>query len=104
MRTCYTVALPAMMNICKGVYTNKKILYATIADYASTYKATVFFQGALGYETKKFNYNNVQRLLKAILVGESFAVKLKFIDEESGLQKTVILEITRHKFNQTSFI
>ena len=103
MRTCYTVSSPAMINICKGVYTNKTSLYTVISGLAEQVTGEVFFQGAIGYEKKKFNYNNLQVLLKGILVNESFAVKIKFTDDNMQT-KAIILEITRHKFNSLNFI
>jgi hypothetical protein len=89
--------MPAMINICKGVYTNKKMLFTAIDIYANSIGAKVSFSGALTYENKKFSYNNVQRLLKTMLVNESFALKLQFTVD--GSNKTVILEITTHNAN-----
>ena len=101
MRTCYTVSLPAMINICRAVYTNKKILYDSINIYSEKYNAKINFQGAFGYETRKFTYNNLQKLLKTILPGESFALKFQCTNENNE-SKSFIIEITRHVFNQTT--
>ena len=95
MKTCYTLAKPALINVVKGVFTNKKLLYSTLIEYATTINAELSFSGAFKYENKKFNYANLNKLLNSILVNESFLVRLI-----TDTQQIVLFEVTLKTFNQ----
>lgn len=93
MKSCYSVAKPGMVNLVKGIFTNKKLLFEAMNNYAMSLEADVSFVGALNYENKKFNYSNMNKLLNSILVNESFSIQIR------SKEKIMNIEITLHSFN-----
>lgn len=77
MKTCYSIAKPGMVNLVKGVFTNKKLLFDAINDVAIKKSAEISFIGTFNYENKKFNYSNMNKLLNSILVNEGFSLQIK---------------------------
>lgn len=94
MKTCYSIAQPGMVNLVKGIFTNKKLLFDSINNYAKINNSSITFIGALNYENKKFNYSNLNNLLNSILVNESFMIRI------SSESKSMNIEITLHQFNK----
>lgn len=88
----YTVSQPAMRNMSKGVYTDKKSFYEHIVDIPDVER--VDFKDVLAYENKKFNYFNIRKLLTILEVGDSFRLKLHHKNDTVR-----ILEVTVQKTN-----
>lgn len=94
MKTCYSISKPGMVNLVKGIFTNKKLLFHSINKVAISKSGIATFVGAINYENKKFNYSNMNKLLNSILVNESFLIRIKSSDNS-----ILNIEITLHNFN-----
>lgn len=88
----FTIAQPALHKLVRGVFTNKKDLFETFSTNQNIEK--IEFKDVMKYENKKFNYFNVLQLLKVLVVGDSFTLRLTMTD------KTVkIVEVSLHNTN-----
>ena len=70
----FTVCQPALHDMAKGVFTNKKDLFDAIKQLTEVDK--VEFKDVLGYDKKKFNYPNLLNLLSVSHIGDAFRLKL----------------------------
>lgn len=76
----YIVSKPGITNLARGTYTNRLSLFNDLVAYAVECGYQVQFDGIIGYEKKKFNYENFRILLKSINKNESFGVLMSYKD------------------------
>lgn len=88
----FVVSQPALNDMTRGVYTNKKDFFDSINSIEGVDQ--IVFRDVLKYEQKKFNYSNIRILLNILMIGDSFRLKINFNDDTSK-----IIEVSVRKTN-----